>query len=134
MINCLLLYPELLGLTSFIRVRVGVGVGSVSTVTSTRRTKVSKGRRAVAAATMALTAAAMGWEGVEDRLARMVTEVNLDQAPERRRVRDAFKIIQLGIDHCLFKVFTLFILDCLCYGIKEKVTSEFLHHNCSASE
>ncbi|KAG6494187.1 hypothetical protein ZIOFF_049206 [Zingiber officinale] len=56
---------------------------------------------------MALTAAAMGWEGVDDRLVRMVTEATLDQAPERRRVRDAFKIIQLGIDHCLFKVFAL---------------------------
>ncbi|XP_042413953.1 caffeoylshikimate esterase-like [Zingiber officinale] len=97
--RCLLLYPKLLGLTSFIR----AGVGSASTVTSTRRTKVSKGRRALAAATMALTAAAMGWEGVDDRLVRMVTEATLDQAPERRRVRDAFKIIQLGIDHCLFK-------------------------------
>lgn len=64
---------------------------------------MSKGRRAVAAATMALTAAAMGWEAVDDRLVRMVTEVTLDQAPERRRVRDAFKNIQLGIDHCLFK-------------------------------
>lgn len=95
---------------------------------------MSKGRRAVAAATMALTAAAMGWEAVDDRLVRMVTEVTLDQAPERRRVRDAFKNIQLGIDHCLFKVFTLFILICLCSGIEEKVTSEFLRHNCSASE
>ncbi|WOL18474.1 hypothetical protein Cni_G27270 [Canna indica] len=61
------------------------------------------GGRVAAAASVALNAAPMGWEGVDERLARMVTEANLDQAPQRRRVRDAFKNIQLGIDHCLFK-------------------------------
>jgi len=49
------------------------------------------------------------WEGVDERLAKMVSEANLDQAAERRRVREAFKDVQLGIDHCLFKV----ILDLL---------------------
>ena len=51
----------------------------------------------------------MTWEGVDERLAKMVSEANLDQADERRRVREAFKDVQLGIDHCLFKV----ILDLL---------------------
>lgn len=46
----------------------------------------------------------MKWEGVDEKLAKMVTEANLDQASERRRVREAFKDVQLGIDHCLFKV------------------------------
>ncbi|THU69632.1 hypothetical protein C4D60_Mb08t16430 [Musa balbisiana] len=59
--------------------------------------------RVAAAASVALSAVPMGWEGVDERLARMVAEANLDQAPERRRVRDAFRDIQLGIDHCLFK-------------------------------
>lgn len=29
---------------------------------------------------------------------------NLDEAPARRRAREAFKDIQLAIDHCLFRV------------------------------
>lgn len=45
----------------------------------------------------------MKWEGVDDKLAKMVSEANLDQASERRRVREAFKDVQLGIDHCLLK-------------------------------
>ncbi|KAJ3692377.1 hypothetical protein LUZ60_012727 [Juncus effusus] len=40
---------------------------------------------------------------VDENLAKLVTETNLDQVSERRRVREAFKDIQLGIDHCLFK-------------------------------
>nr|AAK02033.2 Putative lipase-like protein [Oryza sativa] len=43
------------------------------------------------------------WEGVDQALERMVLRACLDQAPERRRVRDAFKDVQLSIDHCLFK-------------------------------
>lgn len=37
---------------------------------------------------------------------------NMDEAPARRLVREAFKDIQLAIDHCLFKViyFTAFYL------------------------
>ncbi|XP_010916377.1 caffeoylshikimate esterase isoform X1 [Elaeis guineensis] len=60
------------------------------------------GRGRVAAAVPPMTAVTR-WEGVDDRLAKMITEANLDQAPERRRVREAFKDVQLGIDHCLFK-------------------------------
>ncbi|KAG6493541.1 hypothetical protein ZIOFF_048533 [Zingiber officinale] len=33
----------------------------------------------------------------------MVSEANLDDAPDRRRIRDAFKEVELGIDHCLIK-------------------------------
>ncbi|RRT82241.1 hypothetical protein B296_00002782 [Ensete ventricosum] len=33
----------------------------------------------------------------------MVSETKLDQARERRKVREAFKDVQLSIDHCLFK-------------------------------
>lgn len=45
------------------------------------------------------------WEGVVDEaLERDVLGACLDQAPERRRVREAFKDVQLSIDHCLFKV------------------------------
>ncbi|KAJ1260584.1 hypothetical protein BS78_10G243700 [Paspalum vaginatum] len=44
------------------------------------------------------------WEGVVDEaLEREVLGACLDQAPERRRVREAFKHVQLSIDHCLFK-------------------------------
>ncbi|KAF3332669.1 caffeoylshikimate esterase-like isoform X3 [Carex littledalei] len=40
---------------------------------------------------------------VDEKLAKLVSEANLDQVSERRRVREAFKDVQLGIDHCLFK-------------------------------
>uniref|UniRef100_A0A1D1YQS2 Monoglyceride lipase n=2 Tax=Anthurium amnicola TaxID=1678845 RepID=A0A1D1YQS2_9ARAE len=45
----------------------------------------------------------MRLEGVDEGLARMAAAANLDQAPERRCLRDAFRDVQLGIDHCLFK-------------------------------
>ncbi|URE28381.1 Putative lysophospholipase [Musa troglodytarum] len=45
----------------------------------------------------------MRWEGVDKNVAKMVSETKLDQARERRKVREAFKDVQLRIDHCLFK-------------------------------
>jgi hypothetical protein len=39
-------------------------------------------------------------------LERMVLRVCLDQALERRRVREAFRDARLNVDHCLFKVCT----------------------------
>lgn len=45
----------------------------------------------------------MGLEGVSEELVRMANGC-MDQAPQRRKVREAFKDVQLGIDHCLFKV------------------------------
>ncbi|KAE8818242.1 serine/threonine-protein kinase STY46 [Hordeum vulgare] len=43
-------------------------------------------------------------QGVNPALERMVLRACLDQAPERRRVCEAFKDVQLiSIDHCLFK-------------------------------
>jgi acylglycerol lipase len=63
---------------------------------------------AVAAAAPGMSAASAAlprkWEGVDPALERMVLRACLDQAPERRRVREAFKDVQLNIDHCLFKV------------------------------
>jgi len=55
------------------------------------------------------------WEGlVDEALEREVLGACLDQAPERRRVREAFKDVQLSIDHCLFKVNPLLLcLSCL---------------------
>ncbi|XP_068643546.1 caffeoylshikimate esterase-like [Aristolochia californica] len=44
----------------------------------------------------------MELEGIGKELKQLL-HVSLDQAPERRRVREAFKEIQLGIDHCLLK-------------------------------
>jgi len=46
----------------------------------------------------------------------MVSEANLDQAAERRRVREAFKDVQLGIDHCLFKVILDLFMGWVCFG------------------
>lgn len=33
-----------------------------------------------------------------------ILDAKMDNAQERRRAREAFKQIQLGIDHCLMKV------------------------------
>ncbi|XVF71637.1 hypothetical protein PTKIN_Ptkin12aG0055000 [Pterospermum kingtungense] len=41
-------------------------------------------------------------KGVDDELQKIL-DANMDEAPARRRAREAFKDIQLGIDHILFK-------------------------------
>ncbi|KAF8399121.1 hypothetical protein HHK36_014986 [Tetracentron sinense] len=41
-------------------------------------------------------------EGIDDELQKIL-DANMDEAPARRRAREAFKEIQLGIDHCLLK-------------------------------
>lgn len=41
--------------------------------------------------------------GANDELQKIL-DANMDGAPARRRARDAFKDVQLGIDHILFKV------------------------------
>ncbi|CAK7344355.1 unnamed protein product [Dovyalis caffra] len=41
--------------------------------------------------------------GISDELQKIL-DSNMDTASERRRAREAFKEIQLGIDHCLMKV------------------------------
>lgn len=41
--------------------------------------------------------------GVSNELLKIL-DANMDEAPARRRAREAFKDIQLGIDHILFKV------------------------------
>ncbi|TQD85277.1 hypothetical protein C1H46_029196 [Malus baccata] len=40
--------------------------------------------------------------GVDEKLQKLL-DANMDEAPARRRAREAFKEIQLGIDHILFK-------------------------------
>ncbi|KAF6165761.1 hypothetical protein GIB67_012658 [Kingdonia uniflora] len=45
----------------------------------------------------------MKLEGISDELKKII-DANMDEAPARRRAREAFKEIQLGIDHCLFKI------------------------------
>ncbi|XP_057951364.1 caffeoylshikimate esterase-like [Malania oleifera] len=42
-------------------------------------------------------------EGISEELQRVV-DSNMDDVLARRRAREAFKEIQLGIDHCLFKL------------------------------
>lgn len=59
----------------------------------------------MSAAAAAPAQAPRKWEGLVDEvLEREVLAACLDQAPERRRIREAFKDVQLSIDHCLFKV------------------------------
>jgi acylglycerol lipase len=40
---------------------------------------------------------------IDDEL-RKIIDANMDEVPARKRAREAFKDIQLGIDHILFKV------------------------------
>lgn len=53
----------------------------------------------------------MGLPGV-DRELKKILNANMDQVDARRRAREAFKDIQLGIDHILFKVWFLFCFFC----------------------
>lgn len=41
--------------------------------------------------------------GVDDKLHKIL-EAKMDEVPNRKQAREAFKDIQLGIDHILFKV------------------------------
>ncbi|OVA04983.1 Alpha/beta hydrolase fold-1 [Macleaya cordata] len=43
-------------------------------------------------------------EGVDDEELLKIIKAKMDEAPARRRAREAFKEIQLGIDHCLLKI------------------------------
>ncbi|XP_020114909.1 uncharacterized protein LOC109728790 [Ananas comosus] len=83
------------------------GLGVASLCEKGRR--VAREERAMSAAAAAAAGAGGRWEGVDEKVARVVAEANLDHAPDRRRVREAFKEAQLGIDHCLFKVFRGFV-------------------------
>lgn len=47
--------------------------------------------------------ASVKFEGITDEL-RRILNANMDHAPARRRAREAFKDLQLNIDHILFKV------------------------------
>lgn len=46
------------------------------------------------------------FKGVDEELQKIL-DANMDEAPARRRAREAFKHIQLGLDHILFKVIVL---------------------------
>uniref|UniRef100_A0A0D9XHM0 Serine aminopeptidase S33 domain-containing protein n=1 Tax=Leersia perrieri TaxID=77586 RepID=A0A0D9XHM0_9ORYZ len=79
------------------RAREREGEAHMPQVQSTPATATAAGMSAASAP------APRRWEGVDQALERMVLRACLDQAPERRRVREAFKDVQLSIDHCLFK-------------------------------
>lgn len=54
--------------------------------------------------------------GVNDELLKLF-DSNMDDVSARRRAREAFKGIQLGVDHILFKVFWFsisFLASCSC--------------------
>lgn len=51
-------------------------------------------------------------EGVSDELNKIASQ-NLDFAPSRRRVRSAFAEVQQQLDHCLFKVLPLLLIEFL---------------------
>jgi len=43
-------------------------------------------------------------KGISPDLKKII-DANMDEAPARRRAREAFKGVQLSVDHCLFKVY-----------------------------
>ena len=47
--------------------------------------------------------------GVDDDL-QEILDAEMDEVPARRRAREAFKDIQLGIDHILFKAWLQYCL------------------------
>lgn len=49
--------------------------------------------------------------GVDDKLQKIL-DAKMDEVPARRRAREAFKDIQLGIDHILFKVYYICLWFC----------------------
>lgn len=57
------------------------------------------------------------FQGVDEEVLKLL-EANMDHAPARRRAREAFKDIQLSIDHILFKVQTYYRLSVSrsCFG------------------
>lgn len=60
-------------------------------------------------------------EGMSEELQNIYLS-NMDEAPARRLAREAFKDIQLTIDHCLFQVinfFSVFLLTYTYLNIKE---------------
>lgn len=44
------------------------------------------------------------FQGISEELQKII-DADMDNVDARRRARDAFKDVQLSIDHCLFKVF-----------------------------
>lgn len=63
-----------------------------------KQKKKKKSRASMAAAPLSSK-----FDGISDDL-KEILDANLDEAPARRRAREAFKDIQLSIDHCLFKI------------------------------
>lgn len=65
-----------------------------------------------------MAAAKLKFPGISDELSEIL-DANMDEAPNRRRAREAFKDIQLNIDHILLKA--------TCDGLKtEEVRSQNL--------
>lgn len=54
-----------------------------------------------------MAAAKLKFPGISDELSEIL-DANMDEAPARRRAREAFKDIQLNIDHILLKVVLFF--------------------------
>lgn len=54
-----------------------------------------------------MAAAKLKFPGISDELSEIL-DAKMDEAPARRRAREAFKDIQLNIDHILLKVVRFF--------------------------
>ncbi|XP_021763565.1 caffeoylshikimate esterase-like [Chenopodium quinoa] len=66
-----------------------------------KQSKKKKKSREVSA--MVTSPLSSKFNGISDDL-KKILDANMDQAPARRRARDAFKDVQFSIDHCLFKI------------------------------
>jgi hypothetical protein len=54
--------------------------------------------------------------GVDEKLQKIL-DSKMDEVPARRKAREAFKGIQLHIDHILFKVLIMSLVFVFCFGL-----------------
>jgi hypothetical protein len=54
--------------------------------------------------------------GVDEKLQKIL-DSKMDEVPARRKAREAFKGIQLDIDHILFKVLIMSLVFVFCFGL-----------------
>ncbi|KAK1280374.1 hypothetical protein QJS04_geneDACA003026 [Acorus gramineus] len=64
-------------------------------------------------------------EGVDESLLRLLNTTSLEEVAERRRVREAFREVQLGIDHCLFKFIISHVVTKL-FSVVDECSEVFL--------
>ncbi|KNA25261.1 hypothetical protein SOVF_008070 isoform A [Spinacia oleracea] len=84
--------------------RIGINCCNLVVGGGERKQKQKKKSRETSVSAMAASPPLSSkFNGISDDL-KIILDANMDEAPARRRAREAFKDIQLSIDHCLFKI------------------------------